>query len=992
MPTMKIEDFLARVVGQGNYLAIAWKRPAISTPDKKGGMIHRFYERATGAGDAGGMLKYMSKQGNETWFALAGYETARQDGVDKLGRPKLFGERTQVNAQSIKAFWIDIDVHRPGDGKVPGSAYFCKEDALQWLRDFVAATGLPKPNLVVGSGYGIHAYWVLEDSMPKADWQPYADAMGTACRREGMIGVGFSEDAARLLRAPETNNLKDPANPAPVEAHALGPDYPNDMVLSKLAPYIGLTRPIPTTLPQPSLGLAGAPSTVFAQAPVAKDLNAAGEAGLTTPEKQVSHFATIATKCEQVKQSMANHGAGDSREVWRMGHLALATFCEDGEDFIHEVSNGDARYTLDETNREFALAQNEKEAKGLGPPTCAYYDRSRGGVCDTCAFKGLVKTPHTLGVPLVSVTSPTVPSTIGAQIEWPEGYRQDNEGVFKVNHAGGKDALIAHGTITDLSVTHDYQEFIVNFIYTFGGASFKVSMKNSEIVAGGDKLAPLFGYQNITILSPQAKMLGECLVAFINNVRKAQLARADNIEPFGYATDLDGKHIGIAVGGTLYRSDGSVEPVPGLQPAIEDGFLARGDIKQWQATFNKVCGGRADLQVLVAAAFGSPLMKFTGEKGLTISAWTPESGAGKSSAMTLGQTVWSQPIYMSSMDDTDNMAARLRGITNIIPSFWDEKLDDKAKAKSFTQQLFTIAQGKEKGRLDSRLQIQPLKKWQTLLIVTNNTQLMDNVTSTMTSSDAGQLRLLEFFVTKVPFKQDPSVAMALQNTQYNCGIAGREFIKHVSINYAKVEKDVLDRNKLLQASWGALTEERLYFAGCSAVIEGATIAKQLGLANFDVQAITDFLEQTVISSRAARQTNSMTTNGAIDVEEVLSQFCNDMQGQKLVTDHPPATGPTATTRRPKEIQVPTGQRGVAFHEIENYATYLSRDRFNLWCKQRGYSATQIVDMFISKMKAQTKRIRWCAQTTYQTPGQSYVIEIPYMYYASAVTPITAAKP
>jgi hypothetical protein len=378
-----------------------------------------------------------------------------------------------------------------------------------------------------------------------------------------------------------------------------------------------------------------------------------------------------------------------------MGHLTLAAFCEDGEEFIHEIGNGDPRYTIQETNDEFAMVQAEIARKGLGPPTCAHYDRERGpGVCDGCAFKSLVTSPLQLGreVP-TPVGAVTVAAKPGAVIAWPSGYMQDADGVWRVPNRGDPPALITEGEITDISVTHDHQQFVINFLYTFGCKTYAVTVRNDEAVADGAILAKQFAKSNITILPTRAKMLGELLVAFINSMRKAQLAQNDEVHPFGFAVDDKKQHIGVAVGGILYRSDGTRDRVPGLQPAIEAGFQPQGSLDHWKNTFKTVCGGRPELQALVAGSFGAPLMHFTGEKGVTISGWTPESGAAKSSAMTLAQTVWSEPRFMSSMNDTDNMAARLRSVCAFMPSIWDEKLDDKTKAKEFTQLIFSIAQG-----------------------------------------------------------------------------------------------------------------------------------------------------------------------------------------------------------------------------------------------------------------------------------------------------------
>lgn len=210
---MNAEQFLARVVGPGNYLCIAWKDPA----RKQGGMIHRFFPR-TDVHGAAGLMKWAASKGNDVWFAPAGFETAHAE-TDKQGRTIYKGERTQDNASMLRCFWIDIDVRRDGDKK-GANVYETRQDALAWVTQFTAALELPPPNLLVDSGYGWHVYWILEDPMTKAEWQPYADAMRNAIQRHGFrCEAGLTSDAARLLRPPETLNFKAGMPGVPVIAH-----------------------------------------------------------------------------------------------------------------------------------------------------------------------------------------------------------------------------------------------------------------------------------------------------------------------------------------------------------------------------------------------------------------------------------------------------------------------------------------------------------------------------------------------------------------------------------------------------------------------------------------------------------------------------------------------------------------------------------------------------------------------------------------------------
>src|SRR5579883_2966900 len=145
---MDTEQFLARVVGPGNYAVITWKDPS------RDGMAARFFPRDK-INEAAGFARWASGKGNDAYFGLAGFVEAIPDGNDRLGKPKFKGTRVVENVDQLRCFWIDIDVKRAGDNKTK-SIYADRREALAWLLGFLSATNLPPPNLWVDSGYGYH--------------------------------------------------------------------------------------------------------------------------------------------------------------------------------------------------------------------------------------------------------------------------------------------------------------------------------------------------------------------------------------------------------------------------------------------------------------------------------------------------------------------------------------------------------------------------------------------------------------------------------------------------------------------------------------------------------------------------------------------------------------------------------------------------------------------------------------------------------------------
>lgn len=132
-------------------------------------------------------VQAISRAGHDAYFACA---TFKKDST-----------RRTTNALACKAFWLDIDC---GEGKPYASA----DIGLQALDAFADTQGLPYP-FVVYSGAGLHAYWVLADSIAVNDWLPIAQSLKAVCANRGLhADPSRTADAASILRPPGTLNYK----------------------------------------------------------------------------------------------------------------------------------------------------------------------------------------------------------------------------------------------------------------------------------------------------------------------------------------------------------------------------------------------------------------------------------------------------------------------------------------------------------------------------------------------------------------------------------------------------------------------------------------------------------------------------------------------------------------------------------------------------------------------------------------------------------------
>lgn len=141
----------------------------------------------------------------------------------------------------ITSFWADMDF--AGEGHAEGSKYPPNYDACMTILD--VELGI-KPSMIVHSGNGIHAYWILDEPWifkDDADRDKAASLMKQWQKNlQRLCGLnGWSMDSTfdlgRVLRPAGTFNRKDKKNPKPISIRELNEyRYPVDALESILPP------------------------------------------------------------------------------------------------------------------------------------------------------------------------------------------------------------------------------------------------------------------------------------------------------------------------------------------------------------------------------------------------------------------------------------------------------------------------------------------------------------------------------------------------------------------------------------------------------------------------------------------------------------------------------------------------------------------------------------------------------------------------------------
>ncbi|MBV9754628.1 MAG: hypothetical protein JO188_19065 [Hyphomicrobiales bacterium] len=140
------------------------------------------------------VIEANDRPGCDVYFACAAYKK----------RGILYKGRSKDNVRAIKAFWFDIDLKKKNGDIV----YPDKNAARKALFEFAAFAELPTP-IVVDSGGGLHAYFILPHELTRDEWAPLARGLAEMAREHGLkFDPSRAADCASILRPPGTMNRK----------------------------------------------------------------------------------------------------------------------------------------------------------------------------------------------------------------------------------------------------------------------------------------------------------------------------------------------------------------------------------------------------------------------------------------------------------------------------------------------------------------------------------------------------------------------------------------------------------------------------------------------------------------------------------------------------------------------------------------------------------------------------------------------------------------
>ena len=924
--------FLSRVLpdiqeDEVGYLNIHWKstNPGYNPLKKEGhGNYKNFWNgRACRTlDDAIKNVSFAMRGGDKDVYVCMSLQSRMEVIVSQRGNPYNKAIRFADNAVSLKSIFIDVDVK--DEGGYPDTA-----TAMQALQQFIADAALPMPTTLVASGSGgFHVHWVMDSALRPSEWQILADKMQVATAQHGLkTDSQCTIDSARILRVPETTNLKgDP--PYPVKLMSMGADVPVEVMAAALAPYVVAPRAAPKS---------SAPS-------VNDDLGAGLEINRIEPK-----VTDVAAHCPFIARTLGTGGQDNTNPLWFLTGVA-AIFMEDGRAALHAMSSGHVGYETPATDALYDRVEAQQMARNTGWPACSKFHQYGAPECAGCPLLAQGKSPLNFAMPASIPAAAASPAPLEDTL--PERFTRSGNGIIMFG------TVDENGQLTQIPICNYpiLNGWLSNNPWTFHFTTKTEQGRKTvievptEVITQKEGIAKYLGGRGFFCTETQYKILKEFFVAWLQKLQQSKDS-VISAAPFGWSV-VDGKIEGFTFGGRVWM--GSTDrPAANPNPGLSYQYTPKGSVAPWVELARIIYGQRRPaLDAILAVAFAGPLVRFTGFPGLILNAYSAESGIGKTTAMKVSQSVWGHPVRaMQGLSDTSNSVLNKMGQINSLPVYWDE-IKSEAQTKRFCSIVFDLTGGREKTRLNADSTLKMSGTWQTMMVSASNDSLVDGMAREVGSTTAGLHRLFEYVVAK-PAQVTHDIGSVQRLTgklEDNYGHVGLLYSRFLGAHWARVEAEVATLQDSLYSETAAPQEERMWIATITVLLKGAEYANELGLTQIDMLGLREFLMATLQSMRAEVTKSPSDLNNDMSVSTLLAEFLNSTRSRNtLLTNRvwiakgkPPkgAVEIISDRRMLGEIMVQIGR--------DDKLIRISSTAFTKWMGERSYSR----HTFMKRMEAE----------------------------------------
>jgi hypothetical protein len=835
-----------------------------------------------------------------TFFALGTFEGYR---------------RKASECTYLRSFFVDIDCG-------PDKPYLQWDDGLLELHKFVTEQQLPKP-IIVDSGRGLHAYWPFTEDVPADEWKQYAEKFKALCLDNGlMIDPAVTADAARILRAPGTRNLKG---------------EPLDVVIiqegdvTSFDDWIAILGPMQKTfdLTQVKHGLDDETQALFDK------MNGNYEYVFD----KLAAASLEGSGCGQIKEIIIN-ADGCAEPLWYAG-ISVAARCVDGHTAIHKLSEDHPDYTYDETERK--ASQSIREAKWSH--SCDAFERENPAGCMGCPHKGKlgragpILLARQLKIAVDVESEEPRPETVNKEdtvretattsdlIVFPDFlqpfYRPINGGVYyqpppRITKDGKKiphdpEMLVPNDLypVQRLYSPHDGECLVMRLVLPHDkDREFLLPLKD---VTSLDRLKAILASNSVTFEPASGPRLASYLMkwaSYLVQTKRADIMRVQQ----GWTEDHESFVLGTD---EIFANEIRHCPPSPMAKNVVRHIKSSGDMQTWLRCARMLNDpGYEHHAFALLCGFATPLMEFTNVNGVVLSLYG-DSGAGKTAALYAAMSIWGNPESLTVNDATPNALTQRMITSKNITFGLDEQTNLDGKVASDV--TYKTSAGRPKIRLMSSANQERESEFITRLItiITTNNSLIDIISTYKANTTAEEMRILEPRVVKPSV---PGYELTLERGlemfepyKTNYGHAGAPYIQEL-LRIGKPELVRRTKIELMQISdkYSDNGEYR-FIANLMAIVQLAgRVLREMDWIEFDMDRIMNVMGVKFNQIIAGKRRSDADTR-----EDVLGDFINKNVQNILVLRDGKAT---LTPRGPLYIraEVDTGVIYISTSALKQY--------------------------------------------------------------------------
>jgi hypothetical protein len=653
-------------------------------------------------------------------------------------------------------------------------------------------------------------------------------------------------------------------------------------------------------------------------------------------------FATAITKCNLLKNVHDTEGKEADYQLW-LRTLQYLSACEDGEDYVHNVSRGHEGYSEAKTTAKFA----ELKSREYKPLLCdtlqsSALQTSHCNDCDNCPLNGKIKSPAAIR-PAAEFHIPfgySYNKDVGIVKRGNKDLEEDDKIIFPYQ-VQGVELLSMDTTMADsvqLQANIHGRQRIQSCYLPFATVTDSRGF-HSALSSNGFMLNSL-----------QLRDMGTFMTAWIRQLQREVTPKVA-VRTFGWHEE--DKQMGFVLGTTMYKKN-DTHQISVVDNALTSQYTPSGTFEKWKNAADFIVKqGTPEFCATLAAGFAGPLIRFTGISGALISLVGAASGTGKSSCLRTSQSIWGNPrLGINALNDTTNSVTAKVGLLNNLPVYWDE-IRIKEDVADFIRMAFSLGQGKSKQRLSASSQLKHVYSWDTLMVCASNESIIEHVYATVTDSDAGVLRVFELDVQggSKPIDNLADMMSRFKSLDENYGHAGVKYIEYLVANQDSIPlliKQIADKLEK-QVTVGA--NERFWFSTVVSLIASAMLAKRAGILDFDIPALKDYLLERFNVMRNVKVTESRTQ------VDTLHDYMNASIRNRLYTVG--INRHTTGKPPPQPLVDPnvTPYGSISFHEGRDCGgLVLPITPLRSWCIKTGTSYNQLRDKLVKECAATVERI------------------------------------